>query len=80
MGSAASFHPGTGLAEETLEFFRTDPELGESLKASFHSCTLLTASPYSVDFFGSTESVRLAFMIHGCLRSFLAETRRFGSF
>ena len=62
-----------------LCFFFVVPVSGDR-KASFHSWTLLTASSYSVDFLGITDSVLRALTIHGCLSNFLAETRRFGSF
>src|SRR5256714_15248740 len=71
-----SLDRGRGLSDEVLDPRRTDPEFGESFNASFHSRTLLTASPYSVDFLGSMASDLLALTIHGCLRSFLADTRR----
>src|SRR5437764_503470 len=76
----SSLDRGTRLSDDVLDPRRTDPEFGESFKASFHSWTLLTASLYSVDLVASTASDLLELTIHGCLRSFLADTRRFGSF
>lgn len=70
---------GIGAALSNLLLFRDVPVSGER-NASFHSCTLLTASSYSVDFLGITESDRRALTIHGCFSNFLAETRKLGSF
>lgn len=74
-----SRRPGTGLEDIGRQVFRNDPAL-EDFKASFHCCTLFTASSYSVGFFGTTESDLRALTIHGCFNNFRAETLRFGSF
>ena len=71
---------GIGLSPEACEFFRTPPPFGESFRASFHSCTLLTASVYSVAFLETTASDLLALTIQGCFNNFRADTRRLGSF
>ena len=71
--------PGIGLEDIGLEALRNEPALGD-FKASFHCCTLLTASSYSVGFLGTTASDRFAFTIHGCFSNFRAETLRLGSF
>lgn len=78
-GCGKSWRVGAGLLWSNLGGFRNDPASGD-LKASFHSWTLLTASSYSVDFFGTTESDLRALTIQGCLSSLRADTRRFGSF
>ena len=78
-GVGGSRRPGIGLEDVGRDALFKEPGLGD-LRASFHCCTLLTASSYSVGFLGTTESDLRALTIQGCLRSFLAETLRFGSF
>src|SRR4051812_49051756 len=74
-----SLRGGIGLKDVGREPRRSE-SLSGSFRASFHCCTLLTASSYLVGFSATTASVRLALRIHGCLRSFFADTRRLGSF
>ena len=79
MIGSGSWRPGTGLEDIGREVLRSDPAFGD-FKASFHCCTLLTASSYSVGFFGTTESDLRALTIQGCFNNLRADTLRFGSF
>jgi len=69
---------GSGLPEPGLCSLRPEP-FGD-FSASFHCCTLFTASSYFVGFPGTTSSDLFAFSIQGCFSSFFADTLKLGSF
>jgi hypothetical protein len=66
------FGPAVGRGVRRREF--------GDLSASFHSCTDLTASVYSVGLVGTAGTVRLALWIQGCFSNLLAEIRSVGFF
>ena len=75
--------PPLGDSPCTTAFSRPAPPAGDFI-ASFHCCTLLTASSNFV-VAPISSVVVLGFLvfvpaIHGCLRSLYAETRKLGSF
>ena len=71
---------GKGLATVDLVDARNEPAPVGDFKASFHCLTSSTASLKLAGGLATGASVRREPTIQACLRSFLADTLKFGSF